>query len=224
MPIVNHGGNGLLMAKKFMTKSLLVFLRRPVLGKVKTRLAKELGKEKALEIYVWLLEVSRLSFESLNDEVHLYFDEKSHYLPDWAEKYSCYFQAGENLGGRMENAFLDHLSIKGENHCLMIGSDCPEMKESVILEAFDKINSSDLVLGPARDGGIYLIGMKSLKPGLLSNISWGSDKVFTQILNNAENLRISVNILPVLSDIDYATDFEKFEKQFEDYKEHNHVA
>ena len=197
-----------------MTDKLIVFLRRPVKGKVKSRLAKTLGEEKALEIYRWLLDVTFTALRNNPAEVLLYFDSNENDEPICPDSYKSFLQKGETLGERMINAFSDQ---SGEaQKIVMIGSDCPEMNQSLIQKAFDELDNHNLVLGPASDGGVYLIGIKGKNLDVLHEVPWESSLVFDSIISNAGADQCA--ILPMMKDIDYEEDFKAFEDVFSNYK------
>ena len=197
-----------------MTDTLIVFLRRPIKGKVKSRLAKSLGEDKALDIYRWLLEITHNSILNLDVEGQLYFDSNENEKPNWSDQYSSKLQNGPDLGEKMFNAFSDVLD--GSSKVVMIGSDCPEMNENLLKLAFDALDDKEVVLGPARDGGVYLIGMKGNSQSLLSNIPWETERVFETLLENVG--REDAAILPIKRDIDHEEDFREFEKEFEEFR------
>jgi len=137
---------------------VLVFQRNEVLGKVKTRLAAGVGEEQAMEIYRYLLNKTYLALKEITVPVTTYFSE---FIPEnpihSAENKQV--QVGGDLGERMRNAFVAH-SESGMEKVVLIGTDCPSLEGTHLVQAFEALEHSDLVLGPARDGGYYLIGMK----------------------------------------------------------------
>ena len=117
----------------------------------------------------------------------------------------------------MANAFIEQLKISGKT--VMIGSDCPEMNENLIIKSFDALKELDVVLGPARDGGIYLIGLKNMNQELFQDIPWGSSSVFEKLKENAERLSLKVFVMEEKQDIDYNSDFLKWQNEFEQFNE-----
>jgi rSAM/selenodomain-associated transferase 1 len=202
-----------------MNRSLVVFLRKPIRGQVKRRLAETLGEEKALEIYRWLLDLTRQVLAITSYPIHLYFDTDAQEAPFWTKSFQCHVQHGENLGDRMANAFFDQLEEGLPKQVVMIGSDCPEISEEMIDKAFKKLNSADLVFGPSFDGGVYLIGVTAFDPVLFEGIQWSSSSVFSQLQLNARRLKLTFDVLPEKSDIDYEEDFLKFEHLFHTYQQ-----
>ena len=187
---------------------VLVFQRNEVLGKVKTRLAAGVGEELAMEIYRYLLNKTYLAFKEITVPVTTYFSE---FIPEnpihSAENKQL--QVGGDLGERMRNAFVAHLE-SGMEKVVLIGTDCPSLEGTHILQAFEALEHSDLVLGPARDGGYYLIGMKRRADFLFEGITWSSELVLSQTLTLAAEQGLQSSLLPILEDIDSPEDWERY--------------
>lgn len=189
---------------------LIIFTRNPELGKVKTRLASTIGDVAALEIYEDLIQ------HTVNASKKLQFDKEVHYSEEiikddaWDnEVYIKKGQSGLDLGMRMENAFKQGFQ-NYYNQIVIIGSDLPEISEQILLSAFNALEGHDYVIGPASDGGYYLLGMKSLHPEIFKNKIWSTDSVLKDTLENIKNER--VKILEMKSDIDTHKDLAEFEK------------
>jgi rSAM/selenodomain-associated transferase 1 len=129
--------------------------------------------------------------------------------------YQKSLQRGEDIGIRMKNAFSDAFS-KGYKSVVLIGTDIIDISASIIYEAFDVLNDTDVVFGPAKDGGYYLVGMKTLHEDLFHNIYWSSNEVFIQSLKNCINFGLGVKLVRELSDLDRIEDFQYL--SFEDRK------
>ena len=198
-----------------MSRAVIVFLRRPIKGEVKSRLAKDVGESKALEIYNWLLHITFQAIANIKPEVLLYFDKTGNEMPNWSSDFPSYIQDGINLGLRMKSAVSEQLE-KFEK-VILIGSDCPEISEELLNIAFDSLNQNDLVLGPAVDGGIYLLGMNKNLFDVFENVNWGTSAVFNQMIFNAEKLHLRTSVLQRLSDVDVIDDFKRYEGRFNDY-------
>ena len=187
---------------------VLVFQRNEVLGKVKTRLAAGVGEEQAMEIYRYLLNKTYLALKEITVPVTTYFSE---FIPEnpihSAENKQL--QLGGDLGERMRNAFVAHLE-SGMEKVVLIGTDCPSMEGTHIVQAFEALEHSDLVLGPARDGGYYLIGMKRRADFLFEGITWSSELVLSQTLTLAAEQGLRSSLLPILEDIDSPEDWERY--------------
>ena len=191
-----------------MTKNLLlIFTRNPELGKVKTRLAKTIGNEKALEIYILLLQKTKETTEHLACDKAVYYSVKIRKNDIWNEnKYQKHQQNGENLGVRMENAFINAFDT-GYEKVLIIGSDLFDLTPKHINDAFKKLDSNDVIIGPAEDGGYYLLGMKKNHPLIFKNKEWGTSSVRKDTLNDLKNS--SLFLLEELNDIDVYDDLKK---------------
>lgn len=111
-------------------------------------------------------------------------------------------QLGNDLGERMYNACL--LTYPGQ--MVLIGGDCPEITTEIILQAFQALKTCDIVIGPATDGGYYLIGLSRPRAELFQGINWGTEKVFHQTLQKVQALQLSCQILPTLRDVDAPED------------------
>ena len=197
----------LLMLKKTNSKNLLlIFTRNPELGKAKTRLAKTVGDETALEIYKFLLEKTRdVSFKVMSDKA-VYYSVKVRENDIWdANVYQKYQQKGEDLGIRMLNAFKDSFNA-GYKKVMIIGSDLYDLSSENIETAFNELNTNDVVLGPAVDGGYYLLGMNTLQENVFKNKEWGTESVRKDTLNDLFDKK--VKLLEFKNDIDVYEDIK----------------
>lgn len=195
-----------------MSNALIVFVKNPVLGKVKTRLAETLGAEKALEIYEMLLTHTRTVCVAIDAEQFIYYSNFIDIADGW-QNCKRYLQKGNDLGAKMSNAFAEVFAL-GNNNIVIIGSDCIEITPAIIQEAFDELDKHDVVIGPAADGGYYLLGMKQLHGHLFINKSWSTEVVLQQTLTDVASLSLSYKLLPVLNDIDDETDLDKIDLSF----------
>lgn len=224
MLTVSHGESGWYPEIKSMTKQVLVFLRKPVLGKVKTRLGADTGQEKALEIYLWLLNITYNAIKKTDAEIHLFFDSLEGILPEWVKSYGSYVQRGKDLGERMSVALKDRFYLEPDSNILLIGSDCPELTPDILELAFKKLATHDIVTGPSVDGGFYLIGMKRWNEGLWQNIIWSTEEVYPILLKNIKDLNLTFYELPMKADIDTLQDFIPFQDSFNAYLINQGVA
>ena len=171
---------------------LIIFTRNPELGKGKRRLAATVGNQAALEIYRFLLAHTAKITENLAVEKHVYYSESIGSDDVWNELiYTKKLQQGEDLGVRMANAFLEGFAAGFEKICI-IGSDLYDMEQQDIENAFLALNHNDFVIGPAEDGGYYLLGMKTFTPSLFQDKEWGKRGVLDATLSNLENEDFSV--------------------------------
>jgi len=125
------------------------------------------------------------------------------------ENYQKFQQKGEGLGDRLSQAFQSNFDEKYKS-VVVIGSDCPQITHEVLLEAFEKLKTSDVVLGPAEDGGYYLLGMNKFYPNLFENKNWSTDSVFADTILDVERQKLSYALLPTFTDIDVIEDLERF--------------
>lgn len=178
---------------------VIIFSRPLIKGKVKTRLAVDIGNEKAFTIYQKLFDQTIRSVEKSG------FPYKIYYSSDHASnRRPSAIQHGYDLGERMSNAFQEEL--KDHDAICIIGCDCFELKDQHLHAAVQLLKKNDVVLGPAKDGGYYLIGMKIHLAFLFNDISWGSDHVLNETLQRCKANDVTVELLPTLNDIDRAED------------------
>jgi len=185
---------------------LLVFTKNPVAGKVKTRLAKDIGDLKALEIYKFLLEHSAQFTATVNASKQVYYSDSVNMDDIWDNKlYSKRKQEGEDLGKRMLNAFENGFR-EGFESVIVIGSDMYDIDTIDIEYAFQELENHDYVIGPASDGGYYLLGMKALNSKVFRNKVWGTSSVLKDTM---EDLRdADVKLLETRNDVDLLEDIE----------------
>lgn len=187
---------------------LLIFIKNPVLGKVKTRLAKDIGMPKALEVYQYLLEHTRQITKGLTTDKAVFYSEYVDLADAWDNAYYQKFaQQGSGLGERMNNAFRLGFE-QGYQSMVIIGSDCIEINQEIIEEAFNALKTNDFVIGPAKDGGYYLLGMNKLYTKVFVNKTWSTSGVFAATMQDFTDIGASVHLLPKLSDIDTVADLE----------------
>lgn len=185
---------------------LLVFSKNPTLGKVKTRLAKTIGKEKALKVYKALLKKTASVLEELEVDIHLYYS-------DFIEKDDLFStvatqkkrQTGEQLGERMSNAFRE--SLISYNKVVIIGTDLWTLEIQDIKNAFRALENHAAVIGPSTDGGYYLLGIKEVIPQIFLNKQWGTSSVLPNTLKDLKSIKY--HLLPEKNDIDTFSDLEE---------------
>lgn len=189
--------------------ALLIFIKNAELGKVKTRLAKTLGDEQALKIYLSLLSHTRQITEEVKVDRFLFYSNFINQEDDWnINAFHKHVQEGADLGERMCHAF--ELAFQKYQQVVIIGSDCASLNAEIIEEAFEALALSPFVIGPAMDGGYYLLGMNRFEPALFKNIDWSTDQVFNQTLEVIKKLNQSCYLLPELSDIDFEEDWNEY--------------
>ncbi len=190
--------------------ALIIFIKNPELGKVKTRLAKTTGPQRALKIYLQLLAHTRdIAMAVKHIDRKLYY---SNYIaPDdnWpASHFEKCLQTKGNLGLKMAAAFQE--TLQEYSKAVIIGSDCASLTPQILSDAFHTLEHHDFVIGPATDGGYYLLGMKQFTPALFENIAWSTETVLSTTIQRIEALRQSFRLLPELSDIDHEEDWIKY--------------
>jgi rSAM/selenodomain-associated transferase 1 len=193
---------------------VLVFQKNEVLGKVKTRLAVGVGEEQALEIYRQLLAKTYLALRDISVSITTYFSEFIPENPIHSAENKL-VQVGQDLGERMKNAFAENFE-SGMEKVVLIGTDCPSLEGIHLAQAFEALDQSDLVLGPAQDGGYYMIGMKGRADFLFEGITWSTELVLSQTLALAAEQGLQTSLLPILEDIDTLEDWERYCSQIGD--------
>lgn len=196
---------------------LIIFTRYPESGKAKTRLIPALGAEGAAALHCRMADHTLLQVQALQLQHPLCVEVRfaggnRDLMRRWLGNDLMYTVQGEgDLGDRMGRS-LQSAFNSGVNRTLIIGTDCPDLNASLLEQAFCELQQHDLVLGPASDGGYYLIGLRSWIPQLFVNIEWSTASVLERSLAIAEELNLSVALLPVLSDVDYPADLEIWER------------
>lgn len=193
-----------------MKNVLIIFIRNPALGNVKTRLARTLGAAEALRIYHILLEKTCAAASGAVAERQLYYSDTIPQIDEWSsDLFQKRLQSPGDLGARMESAF--HIAfLEGAHKALIIGSDCPELSAAVLNTAFELLDSHDFVVGPVPDGGYYLLGMKALARSIFHDIAWSTDTVRAHTVEKIVAMGKSFALLPELTDIDEASDWEAY--------------
>lgn len=189
-----------------MVKALIIFIKNPEKGNAKTRLAKDIGDENALIIYKFLLGHTREITSKIEANRLLFYADSISLRDEWpCGDYQKLVQQGDDLGSRMLNAF-ETCFEKGNKRTIIIGSDCMELSPELIEEAFLELENNDFVIGPAKDGGYYLLGMKYPEPKLFQHKNWSTHTVAADTLKDVNDLNKTCYILPMLSDIDTIED------------------
>lgn len=185
---------------------LLIFTRNPELGKCKTRLAATVGNETALEIYKFLLQHTVSITKNIPAVKQVYYSEEIWEKDIWNTTiFEKKLQNGANLGDRMANAFEQGFE-NGFEKILVIGSDMYDLDATTIENAFSELDKSDFVIGPAQDGGYYLLGMKKFNVDVFKNKAWGTNTVLNDTLKNLEKYKIK--LLDIRNDVDVYEDIK----------------
>ncbi len=185
---------------------LIIFYRNPKIGKVKTRLAATVGNQKALEIYMKLSLHTKTITEDLNLEKIVFYTDVIDLMDIWPNAtFLKALQDGKELGEKMKNAFVAGFETGYTSICI-IGTDCYELTAEIITQAFEALKSADAVIGPARDGGYYLLGMTNPHTGVFNNKNWSTETVLQETIQNFESLNLNYIKLQELTDVDTAED------------------
>jgi rSAM/selenodomain-associated transferase 1/rSAM/selenodomain-associated transferase 2 len=198
---------------KSNTDSIIIFLRYPKNGQVKTRLAKTTSSEFATSFYKSCAEnivknvkkipgINRFAFYSNEDE-------KEKIIGWLGSKLFFSPQQGNDLGNRMKNAF-EKIFSTGSQKVIIIGTDIPDLSKELIRDAFNSLDSNDVVIGPSEDGGYYLFGVKKMHTKLFDGIEYSTSSVLSETLARVKDLNLTYHLLPVLPDIDTEKDLIKW--------------
>ncbi len=185
---------------------LMIFAKNPVLGTTKTRLAKSIGDQKALEIYTFLLEYTAYISSEANCDKRVYYSNKVDHADMFPnESFSKAVQIQGGLGQKMYHAFQQAFR-DGYKRVAIIGSDCYELSTNLINDALATLRTNDFAVGPAKDGGYYFLGMRHLEAAIFRNKKWSKARVYHDTLIDLEVLNYTYAELPILNDIDYLDD------------------
>ncbi len=196
---------------------LLIFVKEPVPGKVKTRLHPEMTYAEAAGFYKSMQ--TDIINTHLNSDCYttlLYCSDNhthNYFSKFYNESVPSHFQNGKDLGERMLNAISQNLN--SYRNVVIIGSDCPGISQELICTAFQELKTRDIVLGPSEDGGYYLLGSNKVYPGIFSDVTWSTEKVFTETLSKINGLNLNCSFLPEKYDIDTFKDTERLFDELE---------
>jgi|TARA_B110000858_G_scaffold31663_1_gene34819 rSAM/selenodomain-associated transferase 1 len=195
---------------------LLVFTRNPELGKVKTRLAKTVGNATALKIYTFLLKRTRDIAIKVSADKAVYYSVKVRENDIWdASIFQKHQQVGEDLGIRMLHAFKNGFKA-GYEKVIIIGSDLYDLTSETIENAIIALENNEVVIGPAEDGGYYLLGMNSLEEKIFKNKDWGTETVRKDTLKDLKDKKVfllgELNDVDIFEDIEHHPAFQTFLK------------
>lgn len=190
-----------------MKQALIIFVRKPELGKVKTRLAATVGDEKALEIYNVLLQHTKSVAGPVQAHKFVYYHEQTETIDIWnSDGFIKKLQTDAALGKKMNDAFSE-LFNAGYQKVIIIGSDCLQLQTDIINDAFIILQHKDMVIGPANDGGYYLLGMTQMLDIIFENKTWSTPSLLEETLADAVQHDLSVGLLPELIDVDTEEDW-----------------
>jgi rSAM/selenodomain-associated transferase 1 len=194
--------------------AFILFLKYPLRGAVKTRLAGVLGNDLTYELYCcFIADISAMTRQVKAQTIIMYSGPEGVSFSDFPGV-KCILQRGNNIGERMHNAFLDVFAL-GFESCILTGSDSPDLPAILVNDAFDKLESTDIVIGPSADGGYYLIGCKrqSLNPSIFHDINWSTNEVYTETIKLLDKTERQYLQLQQWADIDEFDDLKNFYKR-----------
>ena len=201
---------------QYANAKILIFAKSPVVGKVKTRLAKSIGAEQACKVYEALLtQTLDTAIKAQLASVCCYTNDTEHvFFNPWKQKGILFKQqVGADLGERMQQAFMNELKLVSS--VVLIGSDCPIITKDHLGAALSVLNQdAEAVITPTHDGGYVLLGLKNHYPEIFSNIQWSTDQVYRQTAERFESRAIKWHQLNTLWDLDTAEDYQKYRKDY----------
>jgi rSAM/selenodomain-associated transferase 1 len=188
-------------------------VKNPERGKVKSRLAAVVGNESAVNVYKNIVDRMLSTLKERTFPLYICFSPKNAQksVKNWLGRDYRYIpQNGKDLGERMRNGFIEGFAM-GHKRVVLIGSDIPDLQLHFIEQAFASLRKKDAVIGPAYDGGYYLIGFKNktFSPQVFEGIAWGRETVFDETIKKLKRVRRAVHTLPSLRDIDTAEDLKR---------------
>lgn len=193
-----------------MKDGLLIFQKNAEWGKVKTRLAATIGNQAAFKAYQLLVKFTHnVAAKSPVQKILFFSNHLEGDLSKYPFDYRFELQSGNGLGEKMSNAFQQLFEEKFDR-LIIIGSDCAEITSELISKAFEELEENEVVIGPAEDGGYYLIGMRRFIPSLFEGIPWSTDQVAALTKQYLTQNNISFALLPPLSDVDIEDDWNRF--------------
>jgi uncharacterized protein len=206
-----------------INQKIILFTKYPRPGEVKTRLISTIGSDKACAIHkkmtlkTFALLQLLIKKTPVTLEIH-YMGARLKEMQTWlGNKFNYIEQGNGSLGDKMSKAFSDSFT-QGFKKIIIIGTDCPELNLSILKQSFNLLKRHDLILGPATDGGYYLIGLSRIAPSLFFDIPWSTEKVLNKTIEIAQKENLSYDLLQTLSDIDRKEDLKLWEK----YSKINH--
>jgi uncharacterized protein len=191
---------------------VLLFLKVPGVGRVKTRLAAEIGQDRATELYRCFVEDIIAMLDRIGIDVQCCYEPAGAeaVLSEWLGGQRSYaVQVGDDLGRRMEHAFRGAFR-EGVSQAVLIGSDIPDLAAEIVELAFTELGTKDVVIGPSSDGGYYLLGFRGERfvPEVFEGIRWSTDHVFDQTTAILSRNGLNVSVLPVWHDVDTRSDLD----------------
>jgi len=180
-------------SKQDSDNAVIVFIRKPEIGKVKTRLAADVGDQEALNIYISLQRHTDLVASQADAACYLFYAGEVVQQDEWSnERYTKLLQEGDDLGERLINAF--DLVLSRHKHVVVIGSDCAQLRTSHINQGLASLAENDVVIGPTYDGGYYLLGINNMHAQFFTDMPWSTEEVAEITINRAEDSQLILTI------------------------------
>jgi len=207
------------MRREEKDTAIIVFTKFPVEGKVKTRLAKNMGNKFAVSFYRVCAEHTfkeLIKVKETGSELFLFCSEENEIeqVMNWAgNNFNYYSQQGNDLGLKMYNAF-ETVFKKGYKKVIIVGTDAPDVSMNLVQSVISVLDNYSVVIGPANDGGYYLLGFKSKLIDLFSGIEWSTDSVFNSTIEKLNNSKTHYFVVDELTDIDTLEDLQNWLKHY----------
>jgi uncharacterized protein len=186
-------------------------------GQVKTRLARDTNHEFAANVYRQFVQATLETATGIAQRSVLAFtptDQYTEFIQCLPAGWTMVAQATGDLGQRMLAYFVDAHAHQIEK-VVLIGSDSPHLPAALLQQAFDQLDTHQCVIGPARDGGYYLIGARNIVPPVFEDVDWSTDDVLQQTITKLQNANISYSLLPPWLDVDTIDDFHELQQDLE---------
>jgi uncharacterized protein len=191
---------------------LIILATNPDKGRVKRKLAKEVGDDQALGVYQKLLIYTKEITKKLNCDKSVFYSDRIDDNDLWDNLiYTKNLQSGDDRGERLTDAFTRAFAM-GKDRVVVIGTDCIELESYMIKEAFAVLESNDVVMGPSRDGGYYMLGMSKFLPRLLLDKDWNSQDLLMDTILDLKKIDSKYYLLKTLNSIETSADLDQLSK------------
>lgn len=191
---------------------LIIFTNNPEKGQVKRKIAEQIGEDQALMVQHKLLQYTKEITKKLNCSKSVFYADRVDHNDLWDNMiYDKFLQQGADLGERMTEAMCEAFAA-GKDRVIVIGTDCIELETYMIKEAFAVLESNDVVLGPAADGGYYLLGMRKFFPTLLEDKDWSSSDLLMDTILDLKKMNARYYLLKTLNSLNTPEDLDKLSK------------
>ena len=195
-----------------INRLLQIFAKAPIQGFVKTRLIAELGDKKATDVYIELLDrtINLALTSEYKTQIWCAPNQQHDFFQFNKQKYGVILkdQLGRGLGERMQYALRQ--GLKEVDEVMLIGADCPVFTTEYLVKAFEALRLSDVVLGPAEDGGFVLVGCRRTHEKMFDGVNWGHSTVLEQTVDAITKAGLTSQLLPMLWDVDTLADLKRW--------------